>query len=148
VSRVSTFEPCAQTREPRNEHDMLHLVASRTLIITATLFFASLVAQANVELTVRSDRTAFPVEGLQRTSDDKGPPAKQTIHLTLGTRWVQWDDGSDGGVYDFAKHISILVDRKTHRLDEESLYALLSGRKAELDNRLMLGGAMEAAKVE
>ena len=119
----------------------------RTAIVTAALLFAPLVARANVEITVKSERTKIPAEGVQRSNDDKGPPAKQTIHLTLGKRWVQWDDGSDRGVYDFGRRVAIFVDREAHRLDEESLFALLSGRQAELENRLRLGGVLEAAKV-
>ncbi|HXH40327.1 MAG TPA: hypothetical protein VNN08_16985, partial [Thermoanaerobaculia bacterium] len=118
----------------------------RTTIIAAVLFAAPFVARANVELTVRSERTTVPVAGLQRAGDDKGSPAKQTIHLTLGTRWVEWATDSDRGVYDFAKRVVIRVEPNAHRLDEESLYALLSGRDAELANRLMPGGAMEAGK--
>jgi hypothetical protein len=40
VSRVSTFEPCAQTREPRNEQDVLRLMPLHTVIITAGLRLA------------------------------------------------------------------------------------------------------------
>ncbi|HSY48564.1 MAG TPA: hypothetical protein VLC46_07130 [Thermoanaerobaculia bacterium] len=119
----------------------------RTMIIAAALLLAPLVARANVEITVKSERTKLPAEGVQRSNDDKGPPAKQTIHLTLGKRWVQWDDGSDRGVYDFGRRVSIRVDREAHRLDEVSLFALLSGRQAELENGLRLGGVLEAAKV-
>src|SRR3954451_22808973 len=127
---------------------MLRPTFMRTVIATAVLLVAPLVARANTELTIKSERTTIPVKGMQRINDDKGPPTNQTIHLTLGARWMQWDDGSDQGVYDFVKSVDISVDLKAHRLVEGSLYAALSGRAAELDNRLMLGRVLEAGKVE
>ncbi|HEV7574215.1 MAG TPA: hypothetical protein VGQ21_22175, partial [Thermoanaerobaculia bacterium] len=72
--------------------------------------------------------------------------ANQTVRLTIGTRWFQWTDGNDRGVYDFSKRLAFFVDPEAHRLVEMSLYANLTGREAELDNRLMLGGALDAGK--
>jgi hypothetical protein len=120
----------------------------RTAIVTAALVLAPLVAQANVEITVKSEHSILPVKGMKTVKGDEKPPPNQTIHLTIGRRWIQWDDGSNRAVYDFAKHIVIGVDPETHRLAEESLYAALSGRDAELENRMMLGSALEAGKVE
>jgi hypothetical protein len=120
----------------------------RTVIVTAVLLLAPLVVRANTELTIKSERTTIPVKSMQRNYGDKGPPTNQTIHLTLGARWMQWDDGSNQEVYDFVKSVDISVDLKAHRLVEVSLYAALSGRAAELDNRLMLGRVLEAGKVE
>src|SRR5216684_1212020 len=127
---------------------MLRSMTTRTTIATALLVFAPLMARANTELTVKSERSSFPVKGLQTQGGDKQPPAQQTIHLTLGARWIEWADGSNRGVYDFAKRVIIGVDPQTHRLVEESMYAAFSGKDAELENRMMLGGALEAGKVE
>ncbi|HXA18303.1 MAG TPA: hypothetical protein VN380_15005 [Thermoanaerobaculia bacterium] len=123
-------------------------MTTRTAIATTLLVFAPLLARANTELTVKSERTSFPVKGMQTLSGDKQPPANQTIHLTLGPRWIEWADGSNRGVYDFAKRVIFGVDPQTHHLVEESMYAAFSGRDAELENRTMLGGALEAGKVE
>ena len=123
-------------------------MTTRTAIATALLVFIPLLARANTELTVKSERTSFPVKGLQTQSGDKQPPADQTIHLTLGSRWIEWADGSNRGVYDFAKRVLFGVDPQTHHLVEESMYAAFSGRDAELENRMTLGGALAAGKVE
>ena len=116
-------------------------------ILTAALLIAPLVAEANVELTVKSDHTTFAVKGVQ-TTDDKNPPSSKTIHLTLGTHWVQWDSGTDRGVYDFAKRIVITVDPQAHRLVEDSLYAVVSSRAAELENRRMMSNSVASAQPE
>jgi len=123
-------------------------MTTRTTIATALLVFAPLLARANTELTVKSERSSVPVKGLQTQAGEKQPPANQTIHLTLGTRWIEWADGSNRGVYDFARRVIISVDPQTHRLVEVSMYAAFSGRDAELENRMMIGGAFEAGKVE
>jgi len=119
----------------------------RTTLVTTVLLFTPFLAQANFDLTLRSRHTTFPVEGVKKINDEK-TPAIQGIHLTIGGRWVQWDNGSDAGVYDFEKRVVIRVDSHAQRLDEESMYALLSGRTAELDNRLMLGNVVRASKAE
>src|SRR5258708_6202318 len=107
---------------------MLHPMSVRIAIVTAALVFAPLLAQANTEIPVKSERSTFPVKGMKTVKGEEKPPANQTIHLTLGTRWIQWDDGSNRAVYDFAKRIVIGVDPETHHLAEGSLYAALSGR--------------------
>ncbi len=122
-------------------------MTTRTTIATALLVFAPLLARANTELTVKFERSSSPVKGLQMQSGEK-PPASQTVHLTLGKRWIEWADGSNRGVYDFAKRVIIGVDPQTHHLVEVSMYAAFSGRDAELENRMMLGRALEAGKVE
>jgi hypothetical protein len=123
-------------------------MTTRTAIATALLVFAPLLAWANTELTVKSERTILPVKGVQNLNGDKRPPVDQTIHLTFGARWIEWADGSNRGVYDFAKHVIFGVDPQTHHLVDVSMYAAFSGRDAELENRMMLGGALEAGKVE
>jgi hypothetical protein len=127
---------------------MLRFMSIRTSIVAAALVFAPLLAQANTELTVKSERSTFEVKGMTPVKSDAKPAVNQTIHLTIGARWIQWDDGSNRGVYDFAKHEVFGVDAKAHRLIEESMYAMVSGKDAELDNRMMLGSALEAGKVE
>ncbi len=123
-------------------------MTTRTAIAAALLVFAPLLARANTELTLKSERSSVPVKGMQTLNGEKHPPADQTIHLTLGSRWIEWADGISRGVYDFARHVIIGVDPQTHRLVELSMYAAFSGRDAELENRMMLGGALEAGKVE
>jgi len=125
---------------------MLRFMSIRTATIATAFVLAPFLAQANTELTVKSERSTFAVKGMQKTSEAK-PAATRTLHLTLGAHWIQWDDGSDRGVYDFVKHEVIGVDTKAHRLVEVSMYAMVSGRDAELDNRMMLGSALEAGKV-
>lgn len=120
----------------------------RNALIAAVLVIAPLVAQANTELTIKAERTAFPVNGVQQINNDKKPPANQTIHLTIGNRWVQWADGNGRGVYDFAKRLNIRVDPAARRLVEESLFATLSSRGMELDNRLMSGETVNSVKAE
>jgi hypothetical protein len=127
---------------------MLRPMSVRNAIVAAALVFAPFLAQANTELTVKSERSTFPVKGLKTVKGEEKPAPTQTIHLVIGTRWIQWDDGRNRGVYDFAKHIVVNVDPEAHRLVEESLYAAVSGRDAELENRMLLGSAVEAAKVE
>lgn len=125
---------------------MLHPMSMRTALIAAVLLFAPRFVQANVELTIKTDFTSVPVKGAEKVSGDKSPTT-QTVHLTLGTRWIEWSGSSGRGVYDFNKHLVISVDPNAKRLDEESLYAALSGRAAELQNRMMLGSALQAGKV-
>lgn len=123
-------------------------MTTRTAFAAALLVFAPLLARANTELTVKSERTSFPVKGMEAVKVDTQAPANQTIHLTLGNRWIEWADGGNRGVYDFAKHVIAGVDPQARRLVEESMYAAFSGRDAELGNRMMLGGALDAGKVE
>lgn len=118
----------------------------RAPIAAALLLLAAAAAQANVEITVESRKTTFPVKGVQKLSGNKASTTQ--TRLTLGTRWVQWDEGNSQGVYDFEKRVVIRVDPEEHRLVEESLYASLSGRAMELDNRLMLGSALQAAHID
>jgi hypothetical protein len=123
---------------------MLRFMSIRTSLVAAALVFSPFLAQANTELTVKSERSTFEVKG---ATGAPRPAANQTLHLTIGARWIQWDDGTDRSVYDFAKHEVFNVDAKSHRLAEESMYAIVSGKDAELDNRMMLGSALEAGKV-
>src|SRR4051812_15440211 len=125
---------------------MLRFMSFRNPIIAAALVFAPFLAQSNTELTVKSERSTFQVKGMQTTNEAK-PAANQTLHFTIGAHWIQWDDGGDRGVYDFTEHEVFAVDAKAHRLVEESMYAIVSGKDAELDNRMMLGSALEAGKV-
>jgi hypothetical protein len=125
---------------------MLRFMSFRTAIIATALVFAPFLAQANTELTVKSERSTFQVKGMQATGEAK-PATNQTLHLTIGAHWIQWDDGNAQGVCDFVKHEVFYVDAKAHRLVEESMYAIVSGKDAELDNRMMLGSALEAGKV-
>jgi hypothetical protein len=63
----------------------------------APLFAA--VAQANVELTLDVRNASIPVKGVKHAD------AAETIHLTLGNRWLKTDDV----VYDFDKRVVIRV---------------------------------------
>ena len=115
----------------------------RLLAAAAFLVLPSF-ALANVEITARSTQSTIAVKGAERIKGgDK--PATRDVHLTLGARWVQWDDGNSRGVFDFGRRVAVFVDSEKKRLNEQSLYALLSGRLMELDNRLMLGKTLEAA---
>jgi hypothetical protein len=96
-------------------------MTTRIAIATALLVFAPLLAKANTELTVKSERSSVPVKGMQTLNGDKQPPANQTIHLTLGARWIEWADGISRGVYDFAKHVILDVDPQTRHLVELSM---------------------------
>jgi hypothetical protein len=120
---------------------------SRRLLFGVALLCAALQAKANTELTVKVEHSTTPVKGAQSVRAAAKVPANQTVHLTLGAQWVYWTDGTNRGVYDFSKRVAIVVDPEAHRLAEVSLFAQLSGREAELDNRVMLGGALEAGKV-
>src|SRR5215212_2619404 len=120
----------------------------RTAILATLLLSAPPVLHANVELTITARTSTLAVQGVQQVAGEQKPPEKRTIHLTIGTTWVQWDDGTVRGVYDVARRVVIHVDPKAHRLDEASLYATVSGREAELDNRLMIGETLQAAKAE
>jgi len=55
-------------------------MTTRTTIAAALLVFAPLLARANTELTVKSERSSVPVKGLQTQTGEKQPPANQTIH--------------------------------------------------------------------
>ncbi len=115
----------------------------RLLAAAAFLVLPSF-ALANVEITARSTQSTIAVKGaVQIKGGDK--PETRDVHLTLGARWVQWDDGNSRGVFDFGRRVAVFVDSEKKRLNEQSLYALLSGRLMELDNRLMLGKTLEAA---
>src|SRR4051812_31699758 len=106
----------------------------RRLIAAVALLVLPSFAVANVEITGRLTRSAIPVEHAEKIQGNDKPETRD-VRLTLGTRWFQWDDGNSRGVYDFGRRMAVFVDSEKHRLEEESLYALLSGRLVELDNR-------------
>ncbi|HEV8433173.1 MAG TPA: hypothetical protein VGR95_07160 [Thermoanaerobaculia bacterium] len=113
------------------------------LIVAAALLVLPSFAVANVEITGRLTTSSIAIEGAEKIKGDDKPETRD-VHLTLGARWFQWDDGNSRGVYDFGKRMAIFVDSEKHLLNEQSLYALLSGRLAELDNRLMIGKVLKA----
>jgi hypothetical protein len=122
-------------------------MSTRTALTSLAVLLAPVLVSANTELTIKVEHSTTPVNGAQTMKAGAKAPPNQTVHLTIGTRWFQWTDGNDRGVYDFSKRLAIFVDPEAHRLVEISLYANLTGREAELDNRLMLGGALDAGKV-
>src|ERR1051325_173307 len=104
------------------------------LVAAAAFLILPSFALANVEITARSTQSTIAVKGaVQIKGGDK--PETRDLHPTLGARWVQWDDGNSRGVYDFGRRVAVFVDSEKKRLNEQSLYALLSGRLMELDNR-------------
>jgi hypothetical protein len=115
----------------------------RRVIAAAALLVLPSFASANVEITARLARSTIAIEGVKEIKPADKPETRD-VHLILGTRWFQWDDGVSHDVYDFGRRVAISVDSEERRLDEQSLFALLSGRLAELDNRLMLGKTLEA----
>jgi hypothetical protein len=116
----------------------------RRLLAAAVLLVLPSFAAANVELTARSTSSTVAVKDVEQIKGI-GKPETRDVHLTLGGRWFQWDDGNTRGVYDFGRRVAVFVDSEKKRLNEQSLYALLTGRLMELDNRLTLGKTLEAA---
>jgi tetratricopeptide (TPR) repeat protein len=112
----------------------------RTLAIASALLLSALSAQANLELTLRAERTSHPPKGAPTVKHADAPP-KQTLHVTLGARWFRWDDGSSSATYDLAKRRVFLVDAGKHELDDQSLFATVSGRETELQSRSPVAGA-------
>ena len=114
------------------------------LFAAAALLVLPSFAAANVEITARSTSSTIAVKDVEQIRGGNKPETRD-VHLTLGARWFQWDDGNTRGVYDFGRRVAVFVDSGKKRLNEQSLYALLTGRLMELDNRLMLGKTLEAA---
>jgi hypothetical protein len=117
----------------------------RTILLSA-LLLAPLGARANVELTLHTDRTQLPIKGMQNITHDGDPPAKRTMHVTLGPDWFRRSTGSDSTTFDFAGRRVYTVDGAKHSLTNESLFANVQGRETELDNRLMQSKMLENLK--
>ncbi len=102
----------------------------RTIAIASALLLSSVVAHANLELTLHTVRISHPPQGTSELmkGGPEGPQA-ETLHVTLGRR-----------IY--------LVDAVKHELDDRSLFAMVSSRETELQNRLSLGGALDQGNVQ
>ncbi len=131
--------------------------AATAILLSAaiTVLLAAPRARANVEMTLRTERTTVPVKGMQTVPLDGQPgketshaPVTETLHVTLGTTWLQWTDGTDSVTIDYKKRRRYSIEGAIHRLTDESLYALVAGAEAEMENRAVLGEAMAKGNVK
>lgn len=109
------------------------------LSLALSLFAAPL--HANLVLKLDVHHQSKPQQGVQKVGED----AKDaSLAVTLAPDWYSIDDGTARAIFDFAKRRIYRSGEKGY--DETSLFSYVAGREVELDNRIFLGRAMEAAK--
>jgi tetratricopeptide (TPR) repeat protein len=116
----------------------------RTILAFTILALTASTVRADLELELHTKQIAKDSERVTRI--DPEPPAEQTLHVTLGTTWFRLDDGSEADIFDFERRRIHRVDASNHLLGDESLYAVLAGREAELSNRGSMDKALQVFK--
>jgi len=114
------------------------------LAAALTLFTMPLFAAR--ELTITTVETAMP--GAEGADKKKSEPERHTLHVTIGRDYARSVDGDHQVIYDFGKRRLIYADLAQKTYHDYSLFAELTGRRVELENRIYQSKALAAGQAD
>lgn len=84
----------------------------------------------------------------QQNNASKSEKKRSVLTVTLGPDYFSYREGNKERIYDFKKYRIYTIDVAHSTYSSDSLFMDIGFRTYEFQNRLMLGGVLNAAKVE